>query len=80
MITFIKYKMSASRLERGTHQFYNLLKCAPNIYTKSKYIRYRNIPKTPLKQTITEDMKSSQSKTMTYRNYSIVVNSSYYMT
>ncbi len=68
-----------SSLERGTHQFYNLLKCAPNIYTKSKYIRYRNITKTPSKQTI-EDINSSQSKKMTYRNYSIIVNSSYEMT
>ncbi len=72
--------MSASVIERGTTQFYNLLKCAPAIYTKSKYIRYRNITRTPSKQTITEDMNSSQSKTMTYRNYSIVVNSSYEMT
>jgi hypothetical protein len=72
--------MSVSVIERGTHQFYNLLKCAPNIYTKSKYIRYRNITRTPPKNTINEDMKSSQSKTMTYRNYSIVVNSYYGMT
>ena len=72
--------MSVSLIERGTHQFYNILRCAPTIYTKSKYIRYRNITRTPPKNTINEDMKSSQSKTMTYRNYSIVVNSSYEMT
>jgi len=72
--------MSVSVIERGTHQFYNLLKCVSPIYTKSKYIRYRNITRTPPKNTIIEDINSGQSKKMTYRNYSIVVNSSYGMT
>ena len=72
--------MSVSVIERGTNQFYNLLKCAPNIYTKSKYIRYRNITKTPSKHNLYKDINSSKAKVMTYRNCSIVVNGSYEIT
>ena len=53
--------MSVSVIERGTNQFYNLLKCAPNIYTKSKYIRYRNITKTPSKHNLYKDINSLSS-------------------
>ena len=74
------YNMSLSNIERGTHQFYNLLKCTSKIYPKSKYIRYRNITRKQPIQTIIEDFNFDKSKTMTYRNYSIIVNSSYGMT
>jgi len=76
--------VSVSNIERGTHLFYNLLKCAPNIYTKSKYIRYRNITKSPYKynkemSNIDKELNNNY-KVITYRNYSIVVNKSYDMT